>query len=421
MLSNIFITAGTEVLVVLLLLLVYKVAAARLSEEQFAEFMLGRRAMALALSIFLLGTTIGIPRFMGMNITQRHQAVKYWLAGVICVGVFTVAGIAAAMATTTTTSQLIFGNSNRANLIAPLSCFITSVIAHQLIYAYFQGMLKMAYANWLKLINIGIVPLAGVLLSSSTREVFTVTALLTGGVSALSLLIVLRENAPSLRSLPLPSRKEMGVLLSYSMGHIPGNLGFSAFFSVPAFIASHIAGITAGGNMSLSLSILYMVEGLLAPVSIVLLPEASRLAHIKNFSALRKYASILALITISLGSLIGVVFWFWGDLIFRLYLGSVSPALYSTARIVMLGAVPLLIYSGFRAMIYALYFLPVNTFNILGGLAVTLGITSVCWHSCKNAECIATALVAGLWFLAIASLMAFVLGVRKGKNAHAQK
>ena len=173
-----------------------------------------------------------------------------------------------------------------------------------------------------------------------------------------------------LRALSAECLGEARTLLRYGIPRIPGDFAQMALLGLPTFFVAHKVGVEQAGFVALGISVLSMINALLAPAGIILLPAASRMISEGARSELRQHVlGVAGAATVISGTVVLAVLIFAKPMVI-LFLGAGFEDAVQFVRILALGAIPLSVYSAVRGLIDAHHVRALNTYNNLIALAV---------------------------------------------------
>jgi O-antigen/teichoic acid export membrane protein len=352
-------------------LLVYRLAANILGKEGFSEYALVRRTISFLLPGLILGMGVAIPRYIGYSYSNFKKANTYFIAGFAIL--FFVILIFSLLINLfqKNFAFLFFGDSKYYYLVFPINIMVIGLIFHSLCYGYFRGNLSMIKANFLQLINMGIVPFLVFFLKDNLKEIILLNGLIIILVSFIFLTMILK-NITFERNEIYTNLKE---LIAYGIQRVPGDFGLSGLFSLPSTITAHISGVTIAGYVAFGTSLLNMVGAGFAPLGLILLPKASRLVANKDFKILKTYIIKILKITFIL-TVLGIVFFeIFADKIILIYLDTLNYDLLIITRIIIIASICYTIYVAMRSIIDAYYVKAINTKNIFISLIFFLTVS----------------------------------------------
>ncbi|MCO5168025.1 MAG: hypothetical protein M9894_16905 [Planctomycetes bacterium] len=365
-------TLVTELVVLLAGLLVYRLALERLGTDGFAAYSLCRRTTSFLAPLAFVGLSVALPRAIAAAVAKGEGAAGPYASGLVVLALVQSSFWALSALFPRRLSLLLFGDAALEPLIVPLTCVVTSLVAHGACYAYLRGHLSMGAASALHLTNSAVVPLVAMGVGRDLREVLLTTGGLSLGVSSL---FFAARIAPRLR-LRL-DRGHLRGLLTYGLQRLPGDFGLAALLGLPALMTTHAAGVQEGGRVAFSISLLSMAAAALAPIGVVMLPAASRAIALGDRATVRRYLDRLVAGSVGLAAAGTLVFHVVAGPLLAAFLGAgLDPDLAACSRRVFLCAVPYCLYVATRSIIDAWFVLSLNTITIGLALATFLALTS---------------------------------------------
>lgn len=396
--KNYVITFITEFIVLASQILVFKLAAVFLGKQGFGEYALARRSLSLIVPILLLGLGVGIPRYIAIaraKSINSENPEAYFISAFSIVTITVFIFLLTMNLLSKEVAYLFFGNQSYQYLIWPIASAIAGLCFHSLAYNYYRGCLKMLPANLLQLVNIGLVPpLVFALPNVSVSNLFSTLGLVWVTTSGLVILYVFRKNRSRNYSLS-ELRDNSKQLLSYGVVRVPGELGLMGFLSLPAFFTAHIFGVEKAGYVAFATLVLSMIGALFNPLGLILLPFASKQMAKNDLAYLQTKLNKLLKICFGLTILIVLFLELFASLIIKIYLGKEFMEAANIMRLVLIGAVPYVVYIIFRNASDALYVKPMNMKNVM--IALSFFVVMVLISS--SFAYLVTALCGGLFIL----------------------
>ena len=367
-------TFATEFAVMASMLLVYRLAAGYWPTEQFSEYALARRTVGLIQLPLLVGVGIAIPRYMAMATASGapEEAGRYFTAGLVVGTSVTLAAVAGLSLFAGPAAIILFGSARYAHLVGALSLAVLGISLHVLAYSYFRGRREMGLANALQLLNLGVLPPMVFLVHGlSVAGFIALTGLGWMAIAMVALGTVLARLGSAAWHRPRLWASAIE-LLRFGVVRVPGEFALAALLVLPATIATHLAGVTVGGLVAFSLTLVNAVGSAFAPIGLVLLPQASALVARGDLYALRRILARLLTGAVLLTGLAVVGFELFGPWALRWYLGPGLAEQLRVARLVFVGVIPFVVYIVLRNALDALHVRPYNTKNLVLALAVLL-------------------------------------------------
>lgn len=361
-------TFATEFSVMLSQIMVYKLAALHLGKQGFSEYAVARRTVTMLYPILLMGLGVGLPRFLSYaSVYGSKRVPPYFGATLRCVLGVTSVFLLIVNLFSTRFAYLFFGNKDYSFLTLPMSALLAGLVSHGVVYAYFRGHLKMKFANILQFINLGVIPLIAFPFFGSNVRTF----LLAIGSMTLLATFVVSVFTP-LDEIQRAKFVQVKELLTYGMPRVVGDFAITALFTLPVTILVHVRGVQEAGFVAFGITVLSMVGSAFSPISLILLPKASRMfaegAHVGLSRHVKRIIQATVLITLTLN----VVLVVFANGLINVYLGPRFPEVAIYLRLFAFGALPYAIYCVLRGLLDAFYVRPVNTINVLIALSIFL-------------------------------------------------
>lgn len=384
-------------------IIVYKLAANMLGVGGFSEYALSRRIISFIQPVLLVGLGVGLPRYIAYAHTGKNleKPDTYFAGGLAILILFVLTVTLMINLTKDNISFLIFGSSTYSYLILPLSLMLIGVVIHSACYSYFRGRLMMVRANFLQMINMGIVPILAFIMSKTTEDVLEITGLSWLVVSILFLFWI-TINLRWDNSKVVSCTKE---LLLYGVRRVPGDIGLAALLTLPASFTAHVVGVKEAGYVAFGTSLLNMTGGFFAPVGTILLPKASQIIATKDINMLRYYTFKLLRITISLTVIGTILFEVFADKIIGLYLGKSFSEVVLIAKVIMVGGVVYPVFTLMRSIVDAYHTRAINSKNILFSLLSFLLLSATAIFFVKGPIYIAACLVISIFLLSSLTIL----------------
>jgi O-antigen/teichoic acid export membrane protein len=229
-----------------------------------------------------------------------------------------------------------------------------------MLYSFYRGKTTYIKANFLQIINMGLVPILCFFLSSKIEVILILSGIINFIITAIFFLTGIKHFSFEKINIICYSKQ----LLKYGIPRIPGDMALAALFSLPAFFVSHQYGIKTAGFVAFGISLLNMAGAFFGPLSVILLPEASVMISQKKYSELKIKTKRILLFTFLI-TLFGIalVEIFASELL-TIYLGKSNIELEKIVKIVIIGSIGYTVFIVLRSIIDAYYTKAINAINI---------------------------------------------------------
>ncbi|MGH7524645.1 MAG: lipopolysaccharide biosynthesis protein, partial [Gemmatimonadales bacterium] len=358
-------------------LLVLRLAARHWGPAGFGEYVLARRALTLIQLPILLNMGVALSRFVaissGDDASSSRQTFLVATTGIAAVT--SVAALAVLFLVATPAAALLFGDAQYAPLMRATAFALPGIALHGVAYGYFRGRLHLAAANTLQVVNLGVIPVA-ILLMPGISVTGAMRALAGGwiGVALLALAVPLAR-ALKQRSGGVPGA--VRTLLRYGLPRVPGEFALAALYSLPTTLAAHFGGVTAAGFVGLGVALLSAVGSVYAPLGQIVLPSVSAAAAGRDRDALRRGVWRLWFGCMATASVMLVILAVAAPLLIAAYVGPAFVPATPVARLLLLAGPGQVTYVVLRNVLDALDIRARNARNLVIALAVFVGMVLI--------------------------------------------
>ena len=392
----------TTAVVVLTGVAVYRLAGDLLGEQGFAEYAMSRRVLGMGSPLLILGLGVAIPRTMALNESRSGviAATRVFTSGAVAILAINMLYLALANGMRRPFAALVFGGADYDYLVFPVTLLTLATSCHALCYSYFRGRMQFRRASVILAVNSAVIPLAA--FTFFHRDAATLirwTGWLTLGFSATALLVVMLRGRAS--SFLKGWRTYLVELLSYGMRRLPGDSALALLLSLPSVLTAHYVGFREGGLVAFGGAMLLLTGRSVQPISMILLPQATRMFQSQERQTLqqqvRKMVRAVVVMTV-VGTLIAE---FAMEFAINLYLGSHFQDAVGVCRVLLLGAVPYVLYVSLRSVLDAAHERAVNARNTIIALGVLLVTSWLIFVVRPGLGGLLFGAVAGLWTLGL--------------------
>lgn len=364
-------TLCTEISVMGASFLLLKLAAAYAGPAGFGEFVLGRRLIGFVQLPALCGIGLALTRSVAIARGSGRMGAE-WMY--LDAALFVTLGTSAAAA-----ALLVFGGGVVASTamggpaLAPLARAlapgVVGLILHGVAYGMLRGRQTMVPANILQGINLGIVPLAVFAVPGlSVPQLLRWIGLTQITVAAVALAIV-RLRGPRVASPREIWTHAARELLHYGTPRVPGEFMLGALSALPVVAAAHYGGPVEAGRIGLGLSLLSLATSLFAPLGQVMLPSISARVAAGETDGLARGIWVLSGTCVVLTALGVIGLEALAPWLLPAVFGPAFAAAVTPVRIIILGAIPHVLYVVLRNVLDAIHAAPLNAANLFVALA----------------------------------------------------
>lgn len=354
-------TFATEGLSMLGMVLVFRLAKYS-SDHDFDRYVIVRRTVAFAFPVVLMGTMVGLTRFIAMG---REEAVqRRYLRGalswvlplglVACIGCFFAPGWI---------SWTCFGTREEMPLSLPMGVMTFGIALHGVAYGYLRGSGRVMLANTIQLLDLAVWPCLAFLAFEDLRFVLWGTGLAWCATA-------LGSVAPDLMAGGIgSSKRERAEILRYGLPRVPGDIALGALLTVPVFIVVRTFPDLAADH-AFGCTLLNLAAAVFSPVALLLLPAASAQLSSGDHAGLELRVGRMTRVVAAASIALVAGFELLATPFLRIYLGEASEDLVRTCRLVFLAGLPFAFFNGMRSVLDAYYQTPRNGVNLVVALVL---------------------------------------------------
>jgi O-antigen/teichoic acid export membrane protein len=395
-------TLGTEFGVLASSLIVLRLAASYWGADAFGEYVLARRTITTLSLATSLSTALAVTRYIAAagRRSARYEQRAYLLGGILIVSVSCAITLSLFTLFAKPVTAALFGAADLVPLSRSVALAIVGLVLHGVAYGTLRGLLSMRRANALQFVNLGAIPLACFswpgLSPSSLIRLLGLSWCLTS-IAALLLVTRRPKGQPVGGNYTMPAARE---LLVYGTLRLPAEVALGALFGLPVTLAAHFGGVVEAGQVGVAVSILSSVGAVFAPLGNIILPSLSGVVNSSGRTRVRVAMGRLLVICLAVTALlVGALEALARPVVLLIGGPGLAPAV-PFVRVVLLGAVPYVVYVVLRNVLDALHVRPLNAKNLAGGLLTFL----VAAASTGSASSIPVCLVLGMVVLGCLSM-----------------
>lgn len=346
--------------------------------QPLSEYLLLRRVLGWALGVMLLGMATGLPRYVARSTGNgKGDESTYFLAALVCMVPANLGFGAIIYFCRASFARWLFGDAQEAGLVLALALLLIGYSVHRSVYGYYRGLLEMARANLLEVINAAVLPLVVVALmvhNHSVAEMMGTTGIAMSalaGFFAVPVLLRLRGAT----SLHLPDRCRD--LIQYGIPRVPGEFGAAALIALGPMLAVHFIKIARVSPLLLGLNMLMVVGYAAGPLGVVLLSRISMMLGQDQHREVQARLRLLVAGVMELSVFTCIQLAIFADVVVRVWVGPAFLDEINVIRMVLLSIPPYLFFAALRSTIDAATIKPYNTANVMASLAVYVALIAI--------------------------------------------
>lgn len=358
-------TTLTEGVSMLGMVLVFRLA--KLSGDTgFDRYVIVRRTVAFAFPVVLMGTQVGLTRFisMGRDAAARRRFLRGASSWVLPLG--TLLCLICALFPGPL-SWICFGDHDEAALMLPLGMMTFGIALHGVAYGYLRGCAHIVRANILQLFALAITPCAAFVIFRS--DLLGVLVFTGAGWLIASLIAIVPELFVQGDG---PARRERSEIVRYGLPRVPGDVALGALLTVPVYVVVRTFGQELGAEYAFACTLLNLAAAAFSPVALLLLPAAAGQLANGEFAALAVRVRQMVLIIMAASFLLMGGFEVLATIFLRIYLGPTGESFVATSRLVFIAALPFAFFNGMRSLLDAYFPTPRNGMNLVVSFLILL-------------------------------------------------
>lgn len=349
-LYNYIVIFGVEFSIMIIGVILFKIINLKYGNLGFAEYTLNKRLIGFLTPLLILGMGVSLPKFLPLENKENQKELYH--TGLLIVTVCFIVSAAICLLLGKQFSQLVYGDQQHGNMILVILFYTYGLLLHACIYNYFRGSFNFPVSGALQIINLGILPLVVYFFSNTVMSYFLLLTILNIITFTIVNLLYLPIAIPTLPNL----KQNIQKLMSYGLQRTPGDIALGLFLAVPSFIVSNYFSIIEAGNIAFNISLFNIVIAVMAPLNVILLPQASKIVHEKKFEQLKKLTTNLLLFSTSIGVIVWIVVYFSGHLILELFsIETDNTQILSYLFIIFSGIIGYSVFSLMRSIVDAYY------------------------------------------------------------------
>jgi O-antigen/teichoic acid export membrane protein len=369
LLTDFLTTSAAQAISVILNASSLAVISRRLGEFDLGLYTLERRGMALLQPFVLLGLSVATPRYIAYSRGRGSgDETQYGAAAMVLVlGISSIVTLLIALAPGPV-AQLAFGDRDAKPLAFALAGFTASTALFQMVYSVFRGSLRMARANVLEIVVVGLLPFLLALLGPADLVAFM--WMLNAGIALAAIVAAFGTHAMTIdpRSAAIAVARHGRTLLRFGLLRTPGDVAVVALFSIGPLAVVHWSNASEAGYTSVVQSSLNLVSLAAVPLGVLLLPRVALDLGAQNPALRRKY-SLLSDATVDVAVGLAGLMFLASPLIVSFWLPSRPPHAVIAEEVIALGIPGYVFYLIFRSYLDAVDTRPLSSIATLSGAA----------------------------------------------------
>ena len=409
--KNYVVTFVTELTIMILGFLVFRVANQQFDEYGFSEYSILRRTVSFLLPLMMIGLGVSIPRYVSLESNRN----SYFFAGLIWISASGVLLASILGIGSNFFSEIFFGSDKYSDFILPMGMLLLTYGLHAIIYGFLRGKLNIYLANFVQFVNVGIMPLTILFLSDSVLDLIYLNTISLFLSCVIVIGVIFKKYDIEINKKLM--KEDSIVLLRYGLPRVLGDFALLAILTLPTYIVLEMQNdILIGGDVAYCITLLNLVGAAFAPISLVLLPEIASFMNQKRKDLIVHRFKVFVLICVALTTFGYVLFYFFTEFFLNLLLGSnFRSNLIGYARIVLLSSFGYGLYIILRSFLDAIHVRATNAYNLLICLGVYLIFVYFGVKNESSVEYYLYSFVISMLLLGLITLIQTYLNIKKIK------
>jgi O-antigen/teichoic acid export membrane protein len=370
--KNYVITFGTEIIILFLSFVIFRVANERMTDVAFSEYALSRRNISFLQPLLMIGLGVAVPRYVSIH-PKRDSFLP---ASLILMAIVSFLFLIGMTLGSHFFSMLFFGHLSYQTYILPLCLLLIGYGFHAILYGYLRGKKEVYFSNLIQLVNIGFLPISVLLFTQNVQLLLWLNGLflLVSCVIFGLTIFIQRQINMDYQSL-LDDAK---LMLKFGLPRILGDFALLAMLTIPTYIVLSLQkNVLTGGDVAYSITLLNLVGAAFGPLSLVLLPEIGGFLAEKRIDLIKKRFYVFVLSSFILTVIGYLAFYFFHEFILNLLLGKDHRnEIFDIAQIVLLGSFGYVLYIILRSFLDAIHVKAKNATNLLISLAIYIALAA---------------------------------------------
>ena len=371
--KNYVITFGTEIFILILSFVIFRIANERMSDIAFSEYTLSRRNISFLQPLLMIGLGVAVPRYVSIH-PKRDSFLP---ASLILMTMVSLVFLLVLTLGKGFFSDLFFGDIiDYQHYILPLCIVLIGYGYHAILYGYLRGKKAIYFSNLIQLVNIGLLPISVLLYTQHVQQL-----LWLNGIFLMASCLIFGMYIFIKRQIQIDIEacwKDAKMMLNFGLPRILGDFALLALLTFPTYIVLSLQkNVLAGGDIAYSITLLNLVGAAFGPLSLVLLPEIGGFLAEKRTDLIKKRFYVFVLSGIVLTVIGYLIFYFFHEIILNLLLGKDHRnEIFEIAQIVLLGSFGYVLYILLRSFLDAIHVKAKNATNLLIALAIYIALTA---------------------------------------------
>jgi len=379
-----------------------------------------KRFVAVGIPILSINLGMGLARYISLNPEKEKE---YFISAIYIFSVIWIILSPIVFLFAETISKYLFGDKLYYVLVFPMFFFLYACSFQNLCFGYFRGKREFNKMNFINIIFwiLAIIPLLYLFFDSNSDEIFILTYFMTYSFLSIifnsfyiikSMGFKIFKNILLINPIKYLYKLKETKFLKYGINRLPAGFFFSTIFFIPIFVASSSISLKAAAIIGIVISVVRMLEALVLPISVLLLPKFSNLLAQNNLGLIKKNSQIILEYIFTIPMLIGLLLYLFSNEIILIWFSerykSVIPYLDFIGPFIGVS----LAYFVIRGILDGLYDFPYTNYINLLGMIATLTFSVFSYFYSWGEFGLTLALTIGISLLGLVSIYILILKLK---------
>lgn len=343
------------------LVLVTAITARMLTTEDFGAFAFARQIAMTLVPLASLSLDLALTRYVALNPGRAGYVYATVVLATGAATLFLIVGWINAVPL----GLLLFDYPGADWIIRTMLLLVAGTTAFRLLYAIRRSSGRIHMANVLKVVILGLVPIAAALATAPSGD----PALVIGSIGVGMLVFTLPIFRDAIQDKRLVDRERGRVpfklMLAYGVPRMPGGLLRAGLFSVGLIFAPHMGGMNTVANLAIGFYAVRLAEALLGGFRAAALHRVSHALNVHGEEYVRNRSEDILGFAVAIGLYVATQLFVWADELVMTWVGpDYAPAI-PLVQGMSIGITPYLVYVLLRSVLDSIETKAVNTLNLL--------------------------------------------------------
>lgn len=354
-------TLLTQAIVLISFLLTYKLIAIKYGDNGFSTFSFLKRDITFLIAFLGLGLYTALIKYIS---TEKKQSINLLKSSFIFSVLFLFLFYVLMIIVDIKSSHLITYYNIDVQIILPSFITLAGMYLHNIIYAYYRGMILIFKVNLYEILSKAIAPFISILFSNNLIDFFFIHGIYQIFIAVVTYMLINKNHLFISIHLFLLNIKK---LISYGIRRIGSDLGLNILLILPIVMISNNSTV---GFIAFLITLLSVTGYFMSPLGNVLLPRVSNLLHQKKFKSTKELIIKINIITIITSLSLQSILYIFKYEILSFFIENISPDMLIAFNYMVLSILPFIVFIIGRNIIDSYYKQGINSINIISSIVI---------------------------------------------------